>query len=147
MLLRQDISIAPEEKDKIKDSQVFSYYNPQNGLGIGTASITLTEAVEPDYQKSIDQVLKEFSDRGARNIITKQEEFSSLSGVPGVKVYGSGTFPVTDSGKRMKGKYAIILFGGKGFLQQVVLSWEEGDSYAEEIVNRIINSIDVKTQV
>jgi hypothetical protein len=47
----------------------------------------------------------------------------------------------------MKGKYAIILFGGKGFLQQVVLSWEEGDSYAEEIVNRIINSIDVKTQV
>jgi hypothetical protein len=147
VLLRQDISIAPEEKDKIKDSQVFSYYNPQNGLGIGAASITLTEAVEPDYQKSIDQVLKEFSDRGARNIITKQEEFSSLSGIPGVKVYGSGTFPVTDSGKRIKGKYAIILFGGKGFLQQVVLSWEEGDSYAEEIVNRIINSIDVKTQV
>jgi hypothetical protein len=107
----------------------------------------LSEPTEPDYQKSIDQILKGFADRGARNIITKQEEFSSASGVPGIKVYGSAIYQREGEGDRIRGKYAIILFGGKGFQQQVVLSWEDGDPYAEEIINRIINSIDVKTQV
>ena len=147
VLIRQEVVIPPEEKDKIKNTQVFSYYNPNNMLGVGTTSITLAEPIDPDFQKSIDDILKDFADKGARNIITKQEEFSSLSGVPGVKVYGSGTFQVSGSDERVKGKYAIILFGGKGFQQQIVLSWEDGDSYAEEIINRIINSIDVKTQV
>jgi hypothetical protein len=147
VLIRQEVVIPPEEKDKIKNTQVFSYYNPKTMLGVGTTSVTLTEPTEPDYQKSIELVLKEFADKGAKNIITKQEEFSSASGVPGIKVYGSGTFPGNGSGDKVKGKYAIILFGGKGFQQQVVLSWEEGDPYAEEIINRIINSIDVKTQV
>ncbi len=147
VLMRQEVVIPPEEKDKIQNTQVFSYYNPNNMLGVGTTSTMLTEPTDPDYQKSIDKVLKDFADKGARNIITKQEEFSSVSGVPGLKVYGSGTFQTGGSGERVKGKYAIILFGGKGFQQQIVLSWEDGDSYAEEIINRIINSIDVKTQV
>ena len=131
----------------MRDKQVFSFYNPDNLLGVGTSSIVLAEPSEPDYQKSIDQILKGFVDKGARNIITKQEEFSSASGVPGVKVYGSAIYQDEDGGNRIKGKYAIILFGGKGFQQQVILSWEEGDPYAEEIIDRIINSIDVKTQV
>ncbi len=147
VLIRQEVVIPPEEKDKIKNTQVFSYYNPETMLGVGTTSTMLVEPTDPDYQKSIDEVLKEFVDKGARNIITKQEEFSSASGVPGLKVFGSGTFQTGSSGEKVKGKYAIILFGGKGFKQQIVLSWEEGDSYAEEIINRIINSIDVKTQV
>jgi len=147
VLIRQKVVIPPEEKDKIKNTQVFSYYNPDNMLGVGTTSIMLAEPTEPDYQKSIDEVLKEYANKGARNIITKQEEFSTTSGVPGIKVYGSGTFLTSGSAERVKGKYAIILFGGKGFQQQIVLSWEDGDSYAEEIINRIINSIDVKTQV
>src|SRR5690606_37145144 len=39
-----------------------------------------------------------------------------------------------------------LSFGGKGFIQQVVITWEGGDNYAEQIVDRILNSLDVKTQ-
>ncbi|NER10131.1 BatD family protein [Muriicola jejuensis] len=147
VLIRQEVEISPEEKDVVRDKQVFSFYNPDNLLGVGTSSILLAEPKEPDYQKSIDQILKGFVDKGARNIITKQEEFSSASGVPGIKVFGSAIYQDESGGERIRGKYAIILFGGKGFQQQVVLSWEEGDPYAEEIMDRIINSIDVKIQV
>ncbi|MEX0315394.1 MAG: hypothetical protein AB3N18_14555, partial [Allomuricauda sp.] len=81
------------------------------------------------------------------NIITKQEEFATKSGVAGLKIFGSGNFknPTTEKSKRLK--YNILLFGGKGFIQQVVMTWEDGDVYAEEIVNRILNTFDVKTQV
>ncbi|MBT8282059.1 MAG: BatD family protein [Muriicola sp.] len=147
VLLRQEVELSAEEMNVVRDKQVFSFYNPDNLLGVGTSSVIMAEPTEPDYQKSIDRVLKDLADKGARNIITKQEEFSSASGVPGVKVYGSATFPGESEGDRVKGKYAIILFGGKGFQQQVTLSWEEGDPYAEQIIDRIINSIDVKTQV
>ncbi len=147
VLLRQEVSIPQEEKANIKDTQSFAYYNPDNMLRIGTASTMLTQSIDPDYQKSIDEILNGFAAEGARNLITKQEEFATVSGVPGVKVYGSGTFPVKNSSKRIKGKYAILLFGGKGFQQQIVLSWADGDAYAEEIVNRIISTVDVKTQV
>ncbi|GGD51286.1 BatD family protein [Muriicola marianensis] len=147
VLIRQEAEISPDEREYIQNKQVFSFYNPDNKLGIGTSSIILAKQEEPDYQKSIDQILKEFVDKGARNIITKQEEFSSASGVPGIKVYGSAIYQNEDGGERTRGKYAIILFGGMGFQQQVILSWEEGDPYAEEIIDRIINSIDVKTQV
>ncbi|QBA65245.1 hypothetical protein [Muriicola soli] len=147
VLLRQEVELTTEEMNAVRDKQVFSFYNPDNLLWVGTSSVILAEPTEPDYQKSIDRVLKDLADKGARNIITKQEEFSSASGVPGVKVYGSASFPGESEGDRVKGKYAIILFGGKGFQQQVVLSWVEGDPYAEQIIDRIINSIDVKTQV
>ncbi len=147
VLVRQEVEISPEERDVVRDKQVFSFYNPDNLLGVGTASVMLAEPKEPDYQKSIDQILKGFVDKGARNIITKQEEFSSASGVPGIKVFGSAIYQDESGGERIRGKYAIILFGGKGFQQQVILSWEEGDPYAEEIMERIINSIDVKIQV
>ena len=31
-------------------------------------------------------------------------------------------------------------------MQQVYMTWEEGDEYAEKIVERILASVDVKTQ-
>jgi len=147
VLIRQDINIPPELKDNIKETQAFAYYNPDNMLRIGTSSTMLNQQEDPNYEESIDLILKTFVDEGAKNIITKQEEFTSVSGVPGLKVYGSGTFQTNNTSKRVKGKYTILLFGGKGFQQQIVLSWEDGDTYAEEIVDRIINSVDVKTQV
>jgi len=147
VLIRQEITIPPELKDNIKETQAFAYYNPDNMLRIGTSSTMLNQQEDPNYEESIDLILKTFVDEGARNIITKQEEFTSISGAPGLKVYGSGTFPTKKGSKSVKGKYAILLFGGKGFQQQIVLSWEDGDTYAEEIVDRIINSVDVKTQV
>jgi len=90
--------------------------------------------------------LSNFEKLGLRNIITKQEEFETKSGVKGMKTYGTGTFDNPDTGNTKRAKYNILSFGGKGFIQQVVITWEDGDDYAEQIVDRILNSLDVKTQ-
>ena len=45
------------------------------------------------------------------------------------------------------GEYTVLLFGGKGFQQYVILTWLKDDTYAQEIVDRILASVEVKTEV
>lgn len=147
VLLREQTNLTAAAQAGIKEMMEFEYVSSENWFMVGVASITLNQQDDPDYDAAVDNVLKEFEKKGARNIITKQEEFTTLSGISGIKVYGSGTFFAEGSEDPVKGEYAIYLFGGKGFRQQVVVSWEEEDPYAAEMAERITKSIDVKTQV
>lgn len=146
VLVRQEVKLPPEAKANIKEMQAFMYRSKKGLLTIGTTSTTLNKPEEPDFNQVVEQILQNFEDQGAKNIITKQEEFVTLSGVKGVKVFGRGNFALPDSKELVKGQYTIILFGGNGFQQQLILSWVDKDAYAEEIVNRIIGSLEVKTE-
>nr|WP_232625227.1 BatD family protein [Pareuzebyella sediminis] len=147
VLKRQEVKLNAEAKANIKDIQTFVYDEADNLFSVHTISTTLNKDIEPDYEKSIESLIKKLESQGAKNILTKQEEFTTLSGVKGVRIYGSGTFPSPGSEESVRGKYSIILFGGKGFQQQIMLTWQDGDAYAEDIVNRILGTIDVKTEV
>ncbi|MGB5818648.1 MAG: hypothetical protein WBG90_04125, partial [Saonia sp.] len=138
VLTRQEIKLPPEAKADIKELQTFMYRSSIGLFTIATSSTTFTELAEPDFDKTIEQLLKGFEDKGAKNIITKQEEYTTPAGVKGIKTYGSGKFAVPESKELVKGKYIILSFGGKGFQQQLLLSWLDDDTYAEEIVDRIL---------
>lgn len=147
VLLRQEVKLQPELKANIKELQAFMYRSSIGLFTIGTTSVTFAQPVEPDFEKSIEQIIKNFEAQGAKNIITKQDSFTTMAGVKGIKIYGSGQFVVPESKDPVKGQYVVLLFGGNGFQQQVIVSWLDGDTYAEEIVNRILRSVDVKTTV
>ena len=148
VLIRQKIKLPVEAKAAIADIQAFQYASPIGLFNIGTTSITLTQQdVEPDFEKTIEQILSNFESQGAKNIITKQEEFSTISGVKGLKVYGSGQFIAPGAKELMEGEYTVLLFGGKGFQQYIILTWLEDDNYAQEIVDRILASVEVKTEL
>lgn len=148
VLIRQKIKLPAEAKAAIADIQAFQYASPIGLFNIGTTSITLTQQdVEPDFEKTIEQILSNFESQGAKNIITKQEEFSTISGVKGLKVYGSGQFIAPGAKELMEGEYTVLLFGGKGFQQYIILTWLEDDNYAQEIVDRILASVEVKTEL
>jgi len=147
VLVRQEIKLPPEAKANILDIQAFGYRSVIGLFTVATSSITINPEAEPDFDKSIEQILSNFESQGAKNIITKQEEFVTISGVKGLKIYGSGKFAVPESKELIDGKYAVILFGGKGFQQNIILTWLEDDNYAQEIVDRILTSIDVKTEL
>ena len=147
VLKRQDVKLTPEMKGNIQDLQIFMYRDADALFTVGTTSTTLTQEAEPDFEQSIEMFIKNLEEKGAKNIITKQEEFTTVSGVKGIKVYGSGQFAVPESDDLVRGKYSVILFGGKGFQQQVILTWLDDDQYAEEIVERIQRTLEVKTDV
>ncbi|WP_350286578.1 BatD family protein [uncultured Croceitalea sp.] len=146
VLLRQEVELPPELKKEIQALQVFGYRSSVGLFTILTTSTTFSEANEPDFEKPVEQLLQSFEQQGARNIITKQEEFVTQAGVKGLKTFGNGKFKVPESAELIRGKYAILSFGGKGFMQQIVITWLDGDTYAEQIVERILTSVNVKTQ-
>jgi hypothetical protein len=147
VLVRQEINIPAEAKGTIKELQSFMFRDAKALLTLATTSTTFTQPAEPEFEKTIEQLLKNFEDKGAKNIITKQEEFVTVTGVKGLKTYGSGKFKVPETEELIKGKYVILSFGGKGFQQQVLLTWQDGDEYAQEIIDRVLTTIEVKTEV
>jgi len=147
VLVRQEVKIPAEAKADIKELQTFMYRDDNALLTMATTSTTFTRDMEPEFKKSIEQLLINFESKGAKNIITKQEEFTTISGVKGLKTYGSGKFKVPQSQELVKGKYVILSFGGKGFQQQILLTWQDGDTYAQEIIDRILTTVEVKTEV
>lgn len=146
VLVRQENQIPPEAKAQIKELQTFVYQDNSSLLSIAVNSTTFTQAVEPDHKKTIEQVLQGFEQKGARNIITKQEEFTTITGVKGIKTFGSGKFKIPDSNELISGNYIILSFGGQGFQQQVFLTWQDDDPYSQEIVDRIVQTVEVKTE-
>lgn len=147
VLIRQKAKLPTELTAKIKELHTFRYSNEEGLFNIGTSSTILSEQNAPDFAQAIELLLENFEKNGAKNIITKQEEFTTLTGVTGIKVFGNGKFAVPGSEELVKGQYTILLFGGNGFQQQIILTWPDGDDYAEKIVDRILKSVDVKTQV
>lgn len=147
VLIRQEVKLPPEAKANINEIQAFAYRSAKGLFTVATTSVTLTEEEDPDFNQTIEQIIKNFEGQGAKNIITKQEEFNTISGIKGLKVYGSGKFALPESKELINGKYTVLLFGGKGFQQYVILTWLDDDPYAAKIVDRILTTVDVKTEI
>ncbi|MCR9227292.1 MAG: BatD family protein [Flavobacteriaceae bacterium] len=146
VLVRQEPQLPKETEELIKELQAFSYGSYAGIFSVSTSSITFKNQEEdPKFDAIINSTLANFEQLGLKNIITKQEEFDTQSGVKGMKTFGTGTLE-RPNGDSKRAKYNILTFGGKGFIQQVVITWEEEDQYAEQIVNRILSTLDVKTQ-
>ncbi len=147
VLVRQNVKLPPEAQAAVQEMQMFGYRSSIGLFTMATASTTLANPEEePDFEKAIESCIKQFEKTGAKNIITKQEEFETLGGIKGIKVFGSGKFQAPKSKELIRGKYTIIMFGGKGFQQQIVLTWLDDDVYAQEIVDRILATLEVKTE-
>lgn len=121
--------------------ETFKYGSLESNLFVSVNTRPASEdfAVE----MAIDEVYTYLEANGARNIITKQEDFTTLNGAPGFKVFGTMTFQKGEKSKPISKEYAILNFGmGEGF-QQVVMIYNAEDKYAEEIAQRISTSVEL----
>lgn len=156
VLERKPIEL-PENLKGQMDVAAFGYGNASTNLDIAVIStkMAITEPPGGHDQEEQDQDenkidllqvaekhLKEFENRGTTNIITKSEQFITPNGQEGLKTYGTADF-VTESGREERGNYIILGFTTQNLLQEVILIWEEDDVYADQIMDRILNSIEL----
>lgn len=147
VLKRTEIPLPDETVEKIKNT-TFSYEKQS----ILTVLVSTTSVLQPqdslDTSQAIEGSLKILEQRGAKNIITTSNKFSTPNGAEGIKTDGTMDVPIKEgSEKIVKVNYNIFIFSGDSkVLQQIILIWRENDDYLERIVERIESSIELQVK-
>jgi hypothetical protein len=128
----------------IKEMQSFAYGSIVDRFYVMVSTLKYKAETQIDLAKSMDGALQSLEAQGAQNMIVKQEEFETPEGVKGLKAYG--TFSQLDSQNKTTARmyYEALLFSQEGGLQQILIFHEEGDSYGNEISERVLNTVELK---
>ncbi len=156
VLERKSINLPDDLKTQMQVA-TFGYGNASTNFDIAVISTKMASTEPPggneqkdpkEGENKIDLIqvaeghLKSFESQGTKNIITKNEQFITPNGQEGLKTYGTADF-VTETGKEERGNYVILGFTTQNLLQEVILVWKVGDVYADQIMERILNSIEL----
>ena len=129
----------------IKDMQMFGYGSILEDFNINVSTITYKQPMKMDLDKTAEGYLKIMESQGAQNIIVKTEDFDTQKGISGKKAYGTMAVLNKIKGKSTKMYYELLLFGQDNGLQQILILHREGDKYAQQIAERLLNSVELQT--
>ena len=146
VLRRFDLSktLPKEGMALIKDMESFAYGSFADNFYIMVSTASFKQETQIDLSKALDGAIKMLELQGGQNMILKQEMFDTKQGITGIK--GFGTFSVINKLTKTSTKlyYEILLFSQNGGLQQLMIVHEEGDKYANEIAEKMLNSVELK---
>jgi flagellar basal body-associated protein FliL len=128
----------------IKDMQSFAYGSFLDNFYIMVSTASFKQETQIDLPKALEGSLKMIELQGGQNMIVKQEEFNTKEGISGIKGYGTFSFINTITKSSTKLYYEILLFSQNGGLQQIMILHEEGDKYANQIAEKMLNSVELK---
>ena len=128
----------------IKEMQLFGYGSLFDNFYVTVSTSKFKNQTEIDLSKALEGNLKIIEAQGAKNMIVKQEDFETKEGITGIKGYGTFTYINENLKSSTKLYYEVLMFKQDGGLQQIAIFHEEGDSYANDISDRILNSVELK---
>lgn len=152
VLERQNLELPEEFRDQIQMVS-FGYGSILSSININVSTSKYNfpspeQGDDPDAQKidlfkSAEGALVQFEQNGVQNIITKNEQFITPNGQEGLKTFGTADFPSLKPGKFEKANYVLLGFTTENILQSIVLAWRADDVYADELMERVIGSIEL----
>ena len=98
-----------------------------------------------DLLKAAEDELLSLEQKGASNILPKNEKFTTSDQQEGLKTYGKANF-MFKKGVNSEAKSTILGFSNESLLQQLTLLWDANDPYASQISERILNSVKLLNQ-
>jgi hypothetical protein len=96
-----------------------------------------------DLEQVNEMTLQNITKEGATNLIVKQEEYSG-NGFSGMKAFGSLNITNPITSRIITANYEIITFQQGSSLQQIIVFYQQGDKYAEQIVKKVMDSTELK---
>ena len=146
VLKRTDLTkfLPKEGMALIKEMQSFTFGTFTDDFLVMVSTFKFKQETEIDLSKSLEGSINMIESQGGQNMIVKQDEFETKEGVKGIKGYG--TFSKIDGINKNSTKiyYEILLFSQEGGLQQIITIHQEGDQYANQISERILNSVELQ---
>lgn len=137
-------ALPKETMALIKEMQLFVYGSMIDNFYVAVSTTKFKNPTDIDLSKALEGSLKVIELQGGQNIIVKQENFQTNQGIQGVKGYGTMSILNPTTKTSTKAYYEILLFKQDQGLQQIIILHEEGDTYANDITTRILNSVELK---
>nr|WP_238320884.1 BatD family protein [Tamlana nanhaiensis] len=139
---------VPDELKQQMQLTTFAYGTLLDEFSVVVSTTVMAQAPEGgiDVEKAIEGSLKSMEAQGVKDIVTLQEKFTTPNGAEGVKTHGTLKIDILKSGNFVDAKYVMLHFASDNVLQQVIITSPSDDTYAEQIVERIINSIELKKE-
>lgn len=136
----------PEEAKQQVDITMFGYGSLIDKFNVFVITTKIKNLGENkiELKQIAEQSIKMMESQGVENMLVKTEEFVTPNGAEGLKTYGSGVFPTLKEGVKESGNYTILVFNSENVIQQIILTWREDDTYADKMVKRILNSVELK---
>ncbi|WP_435136133.1 hypothetical protein [Formosa sp. A9] len=156
VLKRLESPIPDQLKDKVQVT-VFGYGSI---LDLFSITVNTTKTLTPnaqqqgqqngaaqentiDLNQASEEAIKQFELHKVTDITVKRDKFTTPNGAEGLKTYGTGLVPIANTENYILAHYIMLHFTSQNVLQQIVVSWKDGDVYAEEMAERIVNSVEL----
>ncbi|MEC8637021.1 MAG: hypothetical protein VXX99_06405 [Bacteroidota bacterium] len=94
-------------------------------------------------QELINAIINDFQSRGAVNILIKEEEITTLSGIPALKIFGTLDYPKKGKSERVRCNYTTHVFDFEQGGINLTLLYEKEDRYGELIEKRVMDSFEL----
>ncbi|MGB1307410.1 MAG: hypothetical protein ACPG6B_00770 [Oceanihabitans sp.] len=158
VLKRLELQAANQEQAKIK-STTFNHATLLDAFSI-MVNTTVYPTQEPpsaednatskqpqiDLQQASEAGIKSMEAKGISNIVVKTEQFITPNAAEGLKTYGTMQIPVANTKQFKDANYVLLQFTAENILQQILITWEQNDSYANQMVTRILESVELKKE-
>lgn len=152
VLKRENVEMPEELKDKISNTS-FRLLSSESGIDIQVSTTTFNNTDDQQQQSSdeakakellsvSEKIIESFTADGATDITVKREQFITPNAAEGFKTFGD--YILNDDGTQVKAHYAIVLFRAESVRQQILIRWRANDIYADQIIERTLNSIELK---
>lgn len=124
---------------------VFTFGDIQKQLFIYVGSSKTQQTDEGQLRQILQEKLALLETNGAINLIVSDEPFETEKGVKGFKAAGEFNIHLGDNSyKKTKSEYLLLVFAQEGATQEVLVVNEKEDVYAQQIKERIINSVEIE---
>ena len=139
------------DKDKPKEMKgpsqvtIFGYGGLTDPFSVvvSTSKVTSQGDNKVDLKQVVEKTLKVWEKSGAQNIVVKEEQFDTPNGAQGLKTYGKADLPSNKPDSLVKGNYVILAFTTNDVIQEIIITWRDRDVYADQMVERILNSVEL----
>ena len=145
VLKRTEIELPQEMQEQFKMT-TFGYGSISEFFAFTIQNFNYKQGVEIDLEKAVEGGIGGFEKNGAQNLVVQKDKFVTPNDAEGLKIYGTGEFPIVGTDKFNLANYTILLFTAESILQQVTIVHRNDDDYAKKIANRVINSVEVKKE-
>ncbi|MFC5047638.1 DUF4381 domain-containing protein [Aquimarina hainanensis] len=145
VLIRNTYQLTEEQKQILKGNESFTYGSLLDNFYIVISGVKFKKDTEVDLKKAVEGVVGSFEAQGAKNITVKDDEYKTLAGAEGIKIFGTLEVENPVLKETLKKEYVMLNFAEGGGFQQITVVYNQEDRYAKEVADRIVNSVELKS--